>query len=184
MLDHISLRVQDHQRALAFYRAALAPLGYRVLMEYPGAAGLGADMPDFWLMATEQPINPTHVAFSADRATVDAFHAAALAAGASDNGQPGLRADYHPHYYGAFVRDPEGNNVEVVCHADPDAKPAPVKTAARKSAKKATKPAKKTANKTATRTATKAKPKARTKTKAKASPKSKAKPAAKTKRRR
>ena len=178
MLDHISLRVQDHQRALAFYRAALAPLGYRVLMEYPGAAGLGADMPDFWLMATEQPINPTHVAFSADRATVDAFHAAALAAGASDNGQPGLRADYHPHYYGAFVRDPEGNNVEVVCHADPDAKPAPVKTAARKSAKKATKPAKKMA--------TKAKPKAKvqTKTKAKASSKSKAKPAAKKKRRR
>jgi catechol 2,3-dioxygenase-like lactoylglutathione lyase family enzyme len=178
MLDHISLRVQDHSRALAFYRAALAPLGYRVLMEYPGAAGLGADMPDFWLMSTEQPINPTHVAFSADRATVDAFHAAALAAGGSDNGQPGLRADYHPHYYGAFVRDPEGNNVEVVCHADPEAKPAPVKTAARKSTKKATKPARKMAART--------KPKAKvgTKTKAKASPKSKAKPAAKKKRRR
>ena len=71
------------------------------------------------------------------RAAVDAFHAAALAAGGTDNGPPGLRADYHPHYYGAFVRDPEGNNVEVVCHADPDAKPAPVKTAARKSASKA-----------------------------------------------
>ena len=137
MLDHISLRVQDHSRAVAFYRAALAPLGYRVLMEYPGAAGLGAGMPDFWLMTTEQPINPTHVAFSADRAAVDAFHAAALAAGGTDNGSPGLRADYHPHYYGAFVRDPEGNNVEVVCHADPEAKPAPVKTAARKSARKA-----------------------------------------------
>ena len=152
MLDHISLRVQDHPRAVAFYRAALAPLGYRVLMEYPGAAGLGADMPDFWLMSTEQPINPTHVAFSADRATVDAFHAAALAAGGSDNGQPGLRADYHPHYYGAFVRDPEGNNVEVVCQADPNARPA-----------------------------AKAKPLAKAKPKAAAKARAKAKPAAKAK---
>jgi|tagenome__1003787_1003787.scaffolds.fasta_scaffold20789426_2 catechol 2,3-dioxygenase-like lactoylglutathione lyase family enzyme len=175
MLDHISLRVQDHSRAVAFYRAALAPLGYRVLMEYPGAAGLGAGMPDFWLMTTEQPINPTHVAFSADRATVDAFHAAALAAGGSDNGPPGLRSDYHPHYYGAFVRDPEGNNVEVVCHADPDARPAPVKKAAGKSAPRAAR----------------AKPKAKVKTRAKAKasrkanakPRAKAKPAAKKKRR-
>jgi len=170
MLDHISLRVQDHSRAVAFYRAALAPLGYRVLMEYPGAAGLGADMPDFWLMTTEQPLNPTHIAFSADRATVDAFHAAALGAGGSDNGPPGLRADYHPHYYSAFVRDPEGNNVEVVCHVDPDARPAPVRTAARKSARKVVK----------------AKPKARPKAKAKPNAKAKAKakkPAAKKKRR-
>lgn len=161
MLDHISLRVQDHSRAVAFYRAALAPLGYRVLMEFPGAAGLGAGMPDFWLMATEHPLNPTHVAFSADRATVDAFHAAALAAGGTDNGPPGLRADYHPHYYGAFVRDPEGNNVEVVCHVDPDAEPAPVKTAARK--------------------AVKAKPKAKVPPKAKAKPKAKAAAKAKPK---
>jgi catechol 2,3-dioxygenase-like lactoylglutathione lyase family enzyme len=177
MLDHISLRVQDHSRAVAFYRAALAPLGYRVLMEFPGAAGLGAGMPDFWLMATEQPLNPTHVAFSADRATVDAFHVAALAAGGTDNGQPGLRADYHPHYYGAFVRDPEGNNVEVVCHADPTAKPAPVKTAARKSARKA---------KPAAKAKAKAKAKAAPKAKAKAKPKAKAsakKPPAKKKRR-
>ncbi len=139
MLDHISLRVQDHSRAVAFYRAALAPLGYQVMMEYPGATGLGAGMPDFWLMTTELPLNPTHIAFSADRESVDAFHAAALAAGGTDNGPPGLRADYHPHYYGAFVRDPEGNNVEVVCHEDPDAKPAPVKTAARKSASRSAK---------------------------------------------
>jgi catechol 2,3-dioxygenase-like lactoylglutathione lyase family enzyme len=165
MLDHISLRVQDHSRAVAFYRAALAPLGYRVLMEYPGAAGLGAGMPDFWLMTTEQPLNPTHIAFSADRAAVDAFHAAALAAGGTDNGPPGLRADYHPHYYGAFVRDPEGNNVEVVCHADPDAKPEPVKTAARKSARKVAK----------------ASPKAKASAKAKAAPKAKAKTKAKAK---
>jgi catechol 2,3-dioxygenase-like lactoylglutathione lyase family enzyme len=174
MLDHISLRVQDHSRAVAFYRAALAPLGYQVMMEYPGATGLGAGMPDFWLMTTEQPLNPTHLAFSAERDAVDAFHAAALAAGGTDNGPPGLRADYHPHYYSAFVRDPEGNNVEVVCHVDPDAKPAPVKTAARKSARKAVK----------------AKPKAKAAPKAKAKPKAKGKkpaakkpPAAKKKRR-
>lgn len=164
MLDHISLRVLDHSRAVAFYRAALAPLGYQVMMEFPGATGLGAGMPDFWLMTTEQPLNPTHLAFSADRATVDAFHAAALAAGGTDNGPPGLRADYHPHYYSAFVRDPEGNNVEVVCHVDPEAKPAPVKTAAGKSARKAIK----------------AKPKAKPAPKAKAKAKAKAKrPAAK-----
>jgi catechol 2,3-dioxygenase-like lactoylglutathione lyase family enzyme len=173
MLDHISLRVQDHSRAVAFYRAALAPLGYRVLMEYPGAAGLGAGMPDFWLMTTEQPLNPTHIAFSADRATVDAFHAAALGAGGTDNGPPGLRADYHPHYYSAFVRDPEGNNVEVVCHVDPDAKPAPVKTTARKSARKVAKATPKA----------KTKPKAKAKAKAKVAKAKAKKPAAKKKRR-
>jgi catechol 2,3-dioxygenase-like lactoylglutathione lyase family enzyme len=183
MLDHISLRVQDHSRAVAFYRAALAPLGYRVLMEYPGAAGLGAGMPDFWLMTTEQPINPTHVAFSADRATVDAFHAAAVAAGGTDNGSPGLRADYHPHYYGAFVRDPEGNNVEVVCHSDPDARPAPVKKEARKSAPKAAKKAAKTAPKKAAKARVKAPTKSKRTVKAKGKPKAKAKPAAKKKRR-
>jgi len=168
MLDHISLRVQDHSRAVAFYRAALAPLGYQVMMEYPGATGLGAGMPDFWLMTTELPLNPTHVAFSATRDAVDAFHTAALAAGGVDNGPPGLRADYHPHYYGAFVRDPEGNNVEVVCHVDPDAKPAPVKAAARKSARKTVKA------KPKAKAARKAKPKGKAKTK---------KPTAKKKRR-
>jgi catechol 2,3-dioxygenase-like lactoylglutathione lyase family enzyme len=179
MLDHISLRVQDHSRAVAFYRAALAPLGYQVLMEFPGAAGLGAGMPDFWLMATERPTSPTHIAFAADRATVDAFHAAALAAGAVDNGPPGPRAHYHPHYYGAFVHDPEGNNVEVVCHADPDARPAkPAKMAVtRKSASKAEpKAAKAKAKPNA-----KAKPKAKAKAKPKAQTKTK-KPAAKKRR--
>jgi catechol 2,3-dioxygenase-like lactoylglutathione lyase family enzyme len=166
MIDHLSLRVQDHPRAVAFYQAALAPLGYKVMMEYPGATGLGAGMPDFWLMATDQPLNPTHLAFSAARDAVDAFHAAALAAGGTDNGPPGIRHDYHPHYYAAFVRDPEGNNIEVVCHADPDAKPAPVRTAARKSASKAKPRAKAKAR------VTKAKPKAKAK-----------KPAAKKKRR-
>ena len=159
---------------MAFYRAALAPLGYRVLMEFQGAAGLGAGMPDFWLMATEQSLNPTHVAFSADRATVDAFHAAALAAGGTDNGPPGLRADFHPHYYAAFVRDPEGNNVEVVCHVDPNATPA--KTVARRTAKKTVK--------ATPRANVKPKPKSKAKPKAKAKAKPKAKkPAAKKKRR-
>jgi catechol 2,3-dioxygenase-like lactoylglutathione lyase family enzyme len=175
MLDHISLRVQDHSRAVAFYRAALAPLGYRVLMEFPGAAGLGAGMPDFWLMATEQPLNPTHVAFSADRSTVDVFHAAALTAGGTDNGPPGLRADFHPHYYAAFVRDPEGNNVEVVCHTDPNAKPAPVKTAARKSVSKSVK------TKPKVKVKAKAQAKVAPKAKAKPQPKAKPKPKAKTK---
>jgi catechol 2,3-dioxygenase-like lactoylglutathione lyase family enzyme len=166
MIDHLSLRVQDHPRAVAFYQAALAPLGYKVMMEFPGATGLGDGMPDFWLMSSDQPLNPTHLAFSAARDAVEAFHAAALAAGGTDNGAPGLRADYHPHYYAAYVRDPEGNNIEVVCHADPDAKPAPVRAAARKSASKAK----------AKPTKAKAKPKAKAKVKAK-------KPAAKKKRR-
>jgi catechol 2,3-dioxygenase-like lactoylglutathione lyase family enzyme len=164
MLDHISLRVQDHSRAVAFYRAALAPLGYQVMMEFPGATGLGAEMPDLWLMATDQPLNPTHLAFSATRAAVDAFHEAALAAGGSDNGTPGLRLDYHPHYYAAYVHDPEGNNIEVVCHEDPDAKPAPTRASA--------------AGKTARKPKAKAKAKAR-KPAAKAKPKTKGKAAAK-----
>lgn len=142
-------------------------------MEYPGATGLGAGMPDFWVMATDQPLNPTHLAFSGDRAAVDAFHAAALAAGGTDNGEPGLRLDYHPHYYAAFVRDPEGNNIEVVCHADPDAKPAPARaSAARKSASKPKPKAK------ARKPAARAKPKAKVKAAAK-----RGKPAAKKKRR-
>jgi catechol 2,3-dioxygenase-like lactoylglutathione lyase family enzyme len=155
MIDHVSVRVQDFSRAVDFYKAALAPLGYGLLMEFPGAAGLGKDgKPDLWLMQTDQPLNPTHLALSSERAVVDAFHQAALAAGGTDNGAPGVRADYHPHYYAAFVRDPEGNNIEVVCHADPDAKlaaaprraakaiarkPAPRKAAARKPAAKAKK---------------------------------------------
>lgn len=145
MIDHVTVRVQDFSRLVDFYRAALAPLRYEVLMEYPGAAGLGADgKPDLWLMQTDQPLNPTHLALSAERAIVDAFHAAALAAGGADNGGPGLRADYHPHYYGAFIHDPEGNNIEVVCHADPDAKPArpaAARKAASKKSAKARKPA-------------------------------------------
>jgi catechol 2,3-dioxygenase-like lactoylglutathione lyase family enzyme len=122
MLDHVSLRVQDLDRALAFYKPALAAIGYQVLMEFPGTVGMGADgKPDLWLSQTDQPVSPIHIALSSTRPSVDAFHSAATAAGGSDNGPPGLRADYHPHYYAAFVRDPDGNNIEIVCHADPAA---------------------------------------------------------------
>jgi catechol 2,3-dioxygenase-like lactoylglutathione lyase family enzyme len=142
MIDHVSVRVQDFARLLDFYREALAPIGYQVLMEYPGAVGMGADgKPDLWLMQSEQTINPTHIALhAATRDPIDAFYAAGIAAGGTDNGPPGLRLDYHPTYYAAFVRDPEGNNIEVVCHAAPGAaKPA------RASAKSKAKPKKKVA---------------------------------------
>jgi catechol 2,3-dioxygenase-like lactoylglutathione lyase family enzyme len=133
MIDHVTVRVQDFPRLLDFYKAALAPLRYQVVMQFDGVAGLGADgKPDLWLMQTDQPLNPTHLALAGERELIHAFHAAALAAGGTDNGPPGLRADYHPHYYAGFVRDPEGNNIEVVYHADPDAKPAPPKRAPRK----------------------------------------------------
>jgi catechol 2,3-dioxygenase-like lactoylglutathione lyase family enzyme len=140
MIDHVTVRVQDFSRLLAFYREALAPIGYGVIMEYPGAAGLGAEgKPDLWLMQTDKVLNPTHVALGSTRDRIDAFHAAALAAGASDNGPPGLRLDYHPTYYAAFVIDPEGNNIEIVCHA-PLQLPKPARPAAKAKAKK--KPAK------------------------------------------
>src|SRR6266508_1997383 len=86
MIDHVSLRVQDLQRAVAFYRAALAPLGYDVLMEFPFAVGMGSGKPYLWITKTESTASPTHLAFGAERARIDAFHAAALAAGATDTG--------------------------------------------------------------------------------------------------
>ena len=119
MIDHIGIPVTDMAASKAFYAQALAPLGYSLLMEFgDNVAGFGADnKPDFWLHPADQVV-PTHVAYAAiDRATVDAFHAAALAAGATDNGAPGLRPQYHPDYYGAFVLDPDGHNIEAVCHA-------------------------------------------------------------------
>lgn len=118
MLDHIGLRTTQYDQLLAFYKAALAPLGYTVMMEYPGVAGLGSETPDFWLSADDKGVSNIHLAFAAkDRAVVDAFHAAALGNGGKDNGAPGLR-DYTPTYYAAFVFDPDGNNIEVVCHAE------------------------------------------------------------------
>jgi catechol 2,3-dioxygenase-like lactoylglutathione lyase family enzyme len=120
MLDHVGFGVSDYARSKAFYEQALAPLGIRLVMEpAPGIGGFGDQRPFFWIdtrgSAAHQAV---HVAFTApERATVDAFHAAALAAGGTDNGAPGVRAIYHPHYYGAYVLDPDGNNVEACCHA-------------------------------------------------------------------
>jgi catechol 2,3-dioxygenase-like lactoylglutathione lyase family enzyme len=118
MIDHFTLKVRDIARAKAFYGAALAPLGYATILDYGNHLGMGAGgKPDFWLAEDPDHARPTHFAFTAgDRRTVDAFHAAAVAAGGKDNGKPGLRKDYHPTYYGAFVLDGDGNNVEVVCH--------------------------------------------------------------------
>ena len=118
MLDHVSLNVSDLAASRAFYAAALAPLDIGPVMELPGAVGLGSGgFPYFWLVARAPVSGPAHVAFrTADRAAVDAFHAAALAAGGRDNGAPGLRPQYHPGYYGAFALDPDGNNAEAVCH--------------------------------------------------------------------
>jgi catechol 2,3-dioxygenase-like lactoylglutathione lyase family enzyme len=119
MIDHIGLDVSDIQRSKAFYAAALKPLGYELLRDHDSWLGLGAaGKPDLWINDAGHKTAPgIHIAFRAeDRATVDAFHAAALAAGATDNGAPGIRDIYHPNYYGAFVLDPDGHNVEAVCH--------------------------------------------------------------------
>jgi catechol 2,3-dioxygenase-like lactoylglutathione lyase family enzyme len=118
MLDHLGIGVSDLAASRRFYEQALAPLDYELVLEVPKAVGLGASgKPDFWL--EERPRGePIHVAFAArDRSVVDAFHAAGLAAGGRDNGAPGVREHYHPTYYGAYVLDPDGNNVEAVCHA-------------------------------------------------------------------
>jgi catechol 2,3-dioxygenase-like lactoylglutathione lyase family enzyme len=125
MIDHTGVSVSDYARSKAFYLAALAPIGYQLLMEVPAeltgshaAAGFGvAPKPDFWVGGGGANVQPIHVAFrAASRREVDAFYAAAIAAGGKDNGKPGLRPHYHPNYYGAFVRDPDGHNIEAVCH--------------------------------------------------------------------
>jgi catechol 2,3-dioxygenase-like lactoylglutathione lyase family enzyme len=124
-VDHTSLSVSDLAAAKAFYSAALKPLGISVLMEFPKAvtgnvdvAGLGSNgKPFFWLAGAGRTTPRVHIAFTADtRAEVDAFYKAAIAAGGKDNGPPGIRAMYHPTYYGAFVFDADGHNVEAVCH--------------------------------------------------------------------
>jgi catechol 2,3-dioxygenase-like lactoylglutathione lyase family enzyme len=118
VIDHVGLGVSDLEPSRAFYEQALAPLGYQVLIERDGSLGFGRDgKPDFFIHVNRPLSGPTHVAIaSPDRATVDAFYAAGLAAGGRDNGPPGLRPQYHQHYYGAFVLDPDGNNLEAVCH--------------------------------------------------------------------
>jgi len=126
-LDHVSINVTDYARSKTFYAKALAPLGVTAVMEYGKACGFGRDnKPDFWIgqgtASFQKPdhvkvVTPVHICFAArSRAEVDAFHQAALAAGGKDNGGPGLRKDYHPNYYGAFVLDPDGHNVEAVIH--------------------------------------------------------------------
>ena len=126
MIDHVGFPVSDYERSKAFYLKALAPLDYSLVMEvtqeqhgHDPAAGFGADgKPDFWIGGEGGLNKPLHVAIVAkDRATVDAFYKAAMAAGGRDNGAPGIRAHYHPKYYGAFVLDPDGHNIEAVCHA-------------------------------------------------------------------
>lgn len=128
MIDHAGFAVADYPRSRAFYTDVLAPLGYAVVIEvteretgpggYQGCGFGPPGHPAFWVGTGARPGTGTHVAFVAPgRAAVDAFHAAALAAGAADNGGPGLRPHYHPDYYAAFVIDPDGNNVEAVCHA-------------------------------------------------------------------
>jgi catechol 2,3-dioxygenase-like lactoylglutathione lyase family enzyme len=118
MIDHLALGVSDLAVSRAFYEAALAPLGFAVVMEWEGRVAFGPTArPIFFLGARPPVASGLHLAFqAADRDAVDAFHAAALAAGGHDNGKPGMRTQYHPHYYGAFVLDPDGNNAEAVCH--------------------------------------------------------------------
>ena len=125
IIDHIGLQVSDYGRARQFYERALAPLGISVVMEvkaeesggYQGS-GFGRNgKPSFWLEGGARTAPHTHIAFVADsRADVDSFHKAALAAGGQDNGGPGIRSQYHASYYGAFVLDPDGHNIEAVCH--------------------------------------------------------------------
>lgn len=125
MIDHTGVSVSDYEKSKTFYSAALAPINYALRMEVPrqftggvGVAGFGEpSKPDFWIHAGGANKPPVHIAFRVrSRALVDAFYSAALEAGGTDNGPPGIRAHYHPNYYGAFVLDPDGHNIEAVCH--------------------------------------------------------------------
>ncbi len=118
MIDHIGLRTTQFDALVRFYEVSLAPLGYTKLFAWDGGAGFGRDgVAALWIHAGKTKASGIHLALSAaDNAAVCAFHKAALAAGATDNGVPGLRTDYHPNYYAAFVTDPDGNNLEAVCH--------------------------------------------------------------------
>jgi catechol 2,3-dioxygenase-like lactoylglutathione lyase family enzyme len=128
MIDHLGVPVTDYEKSKAFYLKALAPINYSLLLEFPAAvtgttdvAGFGENgKPDYWISKEAEIKGHIHVAFRVpNRALVDAFYEAAMAAGGTDNGAPGVRAIYHPNYYGAFVRDPDGHNIEAVCHEAP-----------------------------------------------------------------
>jgi catechol 2,3-dioxygenase-like lactoylglutathione lyase family enzyme len=133
MIDHTGVNVSNFAKSRAFYVQALAAIGYELIKEFPPAAGAGAaaavegstqvagfgqpPMTDFWIASGKPNVPPVHVAFRvSSRALVEAFYAAAIAAGGRDNGAPGIRAHYHPGYYGAFVLDPDGHNIEAVFH--------------------------------------------------------------------
>ncbi|MEO1139237.1 MAG: VOC family protein [Pseudomonadota bacterium] len=124
MIDHITIGVSNFSRSVEFYDRAFAPLGVTRLFDLPldqsdgvRVTGYGDDRPWFWLVEENATTGMLHIALqSNDRASVDAFHAAALGAGGTDNGAPGLRPHYHDNYYGAFVLDPDGHNIEAVCH--------------------------------------------------------------------
>ena len=117
MIDHLILKVKNLAKSRQFYQYALAPLNLVVIMEIPVELALGPEKPELGLTESDFPHTAVHLAFtSPDRFSVDAFYEAALAAGSRDNGAPGLRPEYHPDYYGAFVMDPDGNNIEAVCH--------------------------------------------------------------------
>ncbi len=121
MLDHVGFAASDYSRSKQFYDKALAPLGLTLVVEPSGqAAGFGVgERPFLWVEAQGEPVHGRlHIALQAtSREQVDAFHAAAIAAGGTDNGRPGVREMYHPDYYGAYVLDPDGNNIEAVCHS-------------------------------------------------------------------
>jgi catechol 2,3-dioxygenase-like lactoylglutathione lyase family enzyme len=117
VIDHVVIGVSELETSREFYERALAPLGVSLVLSLPGYIGFGDEGRPWFFIATREPTTNVHFAFSAKvRAKVDAFHAAALAAGGIDNGHPGPRPSYHEHYYGAFVFDPDGNNIEAVCH--------------------------------------------------------------------
>lgn len=124
MLDHVSIGVRDVAKAKAFYDAALGALGYRCLHASADSLGYGADAVQLWISRSDRPVQPDmqsglHFCFAAPtRASVDAFHAKALAAGGRDNGTPGLRGDYGPRYYAAYTIDPDGYRVEAYCGAE------------------------------------------------------------------
>lgn len=125
MIDHVGVIVSDFEKSKAFYLRALAPTGHSKLVEQPDTLGdepatagfCHADGSDFWIRQGVETRPPLHIAFRvSSRAAVDAFYQAAIAAGGRDNGAPGLRPQYHANYYGAFVLDPDGHNIEAVCH--------------------------------------------------------------------
>jgi catechol 2,3-dioxygenase-like lactoylglutathione lyase family enzyme len=118
MIDHVGLNVRDYAASKRFYERTLVAIGYEALMQFDTATGFGkGGKPTFWITNREPTGGQTHVAFQCDdRNSVDFFHAAGVAAGGTDNGAPGLRGQYHPTYYASYVLDPDGNNIEAVCH--------------------------------------------------------------------